>query len=87
MMQMTIFCLDFTQKTHEWINARGDQYDVLLLNFNYIDFNTSELLGTADHDAEELHNDPIKYAILHKIVNFGVYKLSSFPRRRRFRPG
>lgn len=69
---------DFTIKVHEWINACGNDYDVLLLNFKYIDFITGKLLGMPNHNAKELHGDALKYAINNKIVNFGVYKISSF---------
>jgi glycosyltransferase involved in cell wall biosynthesis len=69
---------DFTRLVHRWISRSGDRFDVLLLNFDYIDFNTKTHLGSADHNAAELHADPLRYAILHKIVNFGVYKRTSF---------
>lgn len=69
---------DFTQKVFIWIDAYGDQYDVLLLNFKYVDFETGQLLGTANHNRHEIHSDSLKYVIDHKIVNFGVYKQSSF---------
>lgn len=69
---------DFTTSVHKWINAHGDKYDVLLLNFRYVDFNTGASLGTANHDIAALHADPLKYAINHKIVNFGVYKREAF---------
>lgn len=69
---------DFTQKVHQWIKNHGEQYEVLLLNFEYIDFETRTVFGNANHNAEELHADPLKYAIDHKIVNFGVYKREAF---------
>ena len=68
---------DFTQKVFTWIATNGPQCDVLLLNFNYVDFKTGELLGTAAHDRDEIHRDALKYSINHKIVNFGVYKRRS----------
>lgn len=69
---------DFTTSVHKWINDFGDKYDILLLNFRYVDFTTGSSLGTANHDIAALHNDPLKYAIDHKIVNFGVYKRVTF---------
>ena len=69
---------DFTQQAHNWIDSNGNEYDVLVLNFNYADFETGRVLGTANHNATELHADALKYAISHKIVNFGVYKHNSF---------
>lgn len=69
---------DFTEKVHDWISKNGEQYEVLLLNFEYIDFETRTVFGNANHNARELHDDPLKYAIDHKIVNFGVYKREAF---------
>lgn len=69
---------EFTQLVHQWINNHGNEYDVLLLNFKYVDFESGQLLGMPKHDVEEMHKDAVKYAINNKIVNFGVYKLSSF---------
>jgi len=69
---------DFTERVHDWIGTCSKEYQVLLLNFNYIDFKTGTLLGTAGHNAEEMHSDALRYAITHKIVNFGVYERSAF---------
>lgn len=68
---------DFTAKVHEWLNRSGDNYDVLLLNYEYAD-EAGNVLGTGNYNADELHLDPLKYTIEHKIVNFGVYKRQSF---------
>jgi glycosyltransferase involved in cell wall biosynthesis len=69
---------NFTEKIHYRLKANTDKYDVLLLNFKYIDFETGNLLGTANHNVTELHTDALKYAISNKIVNFGVYKRQAF---------
>ncbi|MFA6087624.1 glycosyltransferase family 2 protein [Mucilaginibacter sp.] len=69
---------DFTEKVHKRLKANADKYDVLLLNFNYVDSETGNLLGTANHNITELHTDALKYAISNKIVNFGVYKRQAF---------
>jgi len=69
---------DFTEKVHNWLNTNAEKYDVLLLNFNYIDFETGDLLGAANYNAAELNTDALKYAISNKIVNFGVYKRQTF---------
>jgi len=69
---------NFTTLVHDWINNSDNAFDVLLLNFNYMDFATGELLGSGDYNVAELHADPLKYAISNKIVNFGVYKHSAF---------
>lgn len=69
---------NFTTKIYEWIEKYGDVFDVLLLNFNYVDFETKKILGKANHNIQELHSDPLRYSIANKIVNFGIYKKSSF---------
>jgi glycosyltransferase involved in cell wall biosynthesis len=69
---------NFTKLVHEWVEEKGNEFEVLLLNFNYTDFTTGELLGQANHNITQLHADPLKYAINNKIVNFGVYKRHAF---------
>ncbi|MES2062130.1 MAG: glycosyltransferase family 2 protein [Bacteroidota bacterium] len=69
---------NFTTSVHDWISNSGNAFDVLLLNFNYMDFASGELLGSGNYNIAELHADPLKYAISNKIVNFGVYKHSAF---------
>jgi glycosyltransferase involved in cell wall biosynthesis len=68
---------DFTTQVHQWIEKFGNIYDVLLLNFEYAE-ESGKVLGTANHNINELHADPLKYAIKNKIVNFGVYKRDAF---------
>jgi len=68
----------FSNLVYRWIAAYGNEYDVLILNFQYIDHQTGLKLGTGNHNATKLHEDVLKYAIENKIVNFGVYKKSSF---------
>ncbi|WEK19700.1 MAG: glycosyltransferase [Candidatus Pedobacter colombiensis] len=69
---------NFSTKVHQWINDYGNNYEVLLLNFKYIDAASGELLGSANYDIKALQEDPLKYAIKTKIVNFGVYKREAF---------
>lgn len=69
---------NFTKEVHHWINGSKDSCEVLILNFNYIDAVTGASLGNANHSAAALRADPLKYAIEHKLVNFGVYKRSGF---------
>ncbi|HWZ35899.1 MAG TPA: glycosyltransferase family A protein, partial [Mucilaginibacter sp.] len=69
---------DFTTKVHNWLSANQDHYDILVLNFNYVDVYSGEILGAANHDRKALREDPIRYAINNKIVNFGVYKRPEF---------
>ena len=69
---------NFTGELTKWIESFGNEYDVLMLNFKYVDKATNTLLGISDIIKDELRNDPIRYSILHKLVNFGLYKKSSF---------
>jgi glycosyltransferase involved in cell wall biosynthesis len=69
---------NFGKAVNNWIISHGNNYDVLLLSFNYFDASSGKLLATAVHDNDELHADALKYAINHKIVNFGVYKRLAF---------
>jgi len=69
---------NFTKLVTNWIENKGNDYEVLLLNFNYVDFDTKNFLGSANHDVSALHRDPVKYAIEHRIVNFGIYKRAAF---------
>lgn len=71
---------NFTSEVHGWIARSGDKIDVLLLNFEYIEFADKKFLGTASHDQVLLQEDPLRYVISNKTVNFGVYKKSSFLR-------
>jgi glycosyltransferase involved in cell wall biosynthesis len=68
---------NFGQEINNWISDHPE-YEVLLLNFNYIDHRTGVLLGRADHKRNELHRDALKYAINNKIVNFALYKRGAF---------
>jgi glycosyltransferase involved in cell wall biosynthesis len=67
-----------TKNIHEWLIANSDNFEVLLLNFRYVDFHSGRLIGMPNYNAEELRADPLKYTINHKIVNFGVYKREAF---------
>ena len=69
---------NFTIKTNKWINACGNDFDVLMLNYQYVDSVANKLLGTANLAKAKLREDPIRYSILNKLVNFGLYKTSTF---------
>lgn len=68
----------FTVDIHNWIDKNGNDYEVLVLNFSYVNAETGEAMGTASHNAKELHADALRYTINHRIVNFAVYKRSAF---------
>lgn len=69
---------NFTELVLEWIKTKGNMYEVLLLNFNYVDFETKQLLGRANHNLKALRHNPIKYTIEHRVVNFGIYNRTAF---------
>jgi glycosyltransferase involved in cell wall biosynthesis len=68
----------FVALVKNWMDRFGPDYQVLLLNFNYIDSESGNLLGTGGHQRDALRQDPLRYAILHKIVNFGIYQRTAF---------
>lgn len=70
--------INFTSEVRNWIAKQGNFYEVLLLNFKYIDAQSGQLLGTGNHHVKELHADALKYSIKNKIVNFGLYKRKIF---------
>ncbi|RYY07197.1 MAG: glycosyltransferase family 2 protein [Sphingobacteriaceae bacterium] len=69
---------NFTNLVTNWIETKGNIYEVLLLNFSYVDFETKQVLGSANHNIKALHQNPVKYSIEHRIVNFGVYNRIAF---------
>ena len=69
---------NFTKEVHNWIKNNNSVYKVLILNFKHIHFKTNVLLSEANHNIEAMHQDSLKYAIEHKIVNFGVYEKNAF---------
>ncbi|RYY07806.1 MAG: glycosyltransferase family 2 protein [Sphingobacteriaceae bacterium] len=69
---------NFTEFANTWIEKQGNNFEVLLLNFNYVDYQTKKLLGKGNYDVTALHQDPIKYTIDHRVVNFGIYQRKAF---------
>lgn len=69
---------DFTTLAYNWIKNNGTIYQVLLLNYKYIDAQSGKLLSLGNHNIKKLHEDPLKYSIQNKIVNFGVYNRKAF---------
>lgn len=70
---------NFTTVVHKWIDATVAP-DVILLNFEYRDKIKNNLLSMPNYDIQMLRDDVIKFCITHKVVNFGIYKKSSFIR-------
>jgi glycosyltransferase involved in cell wall biosynthesis len=52
--------------------------DVVLLNFEYRDFTTGELLGRPRYDRALLTRDPVAFVLSAKVPNFGLYRRRAF---------
>ncbi len=63
----------FTEEAHRWI-AAADCPDVVLMGFEYRDFETNELLATNVVDDCALSADPLAFAIAQKLPNSGIYR-------------
>lgn len=68
---------NFTSVANKWI-TKVNCADVVLLNFDYRDYVSKELLGQPSYDLKMMEHDPIQFTITHKLVNFGIYKRASF---------
>lgn len=69
---------NFTSLCHQWISKNKEQYEVLILNYRYIDYDTQQTLGLGNYNKKEMNSDSLKYAIENKIVNFGLYHTPAF---------
>ena len=64
---------NFSQVAEKWMKLPTSP-DTILLNYEYKDAETDILLGSPSYDLQMMVDDPIKFSITHKIVNFGLYK-------------
>jgi glycosyltransferase involved in cell wall biosynthesis len=55
-----------------------DAADVILLNFEYRDHSTDDLLGGPAYDVKLMRLNPTEFVLRHKVVNFGIYRKDSF---------
>jgi glycosyltransferase involved in cell wall biosynthesis len=69
---------NFTELVTSWIQKKENNCQVLLLNFEYIDFATKQFLGSANHNVQALQQNSVKYTIENRVVNFGVYQRKAF---------
>lgn len=69
---------NFTEIINTWIENQGENFEILLLNFEYVDYQTKVLLGKGNYNVTALHQDPVKYTIENRVVNFGVYQRKAF---------
>jgi glycosyltransferase involved in cell wall biosynthesis len=63
----------FTAEAHRCMTLPNPP-DVVIMGFEYRDFETNELLATGIVDDTALAEDPIGFSIRHKLPNFGIYK-------------
>lgn len=68
---------NFTEVAHEWIDKKNYP-DIILLNFEYKDSDTGEILATLNYDRSKLKEDAQRFVLEHKIVNFAICKRKSF---------
>jgi glycosyltransferase involved in cell wall biosynthesis len=68
---------NFVSLAHKWI--KDNRYDVVLFDYEYVDFETKELLAKRRFDREKLESDPKAYAILEQINAIcGLYRRSAY---------
>lgn len=68
---------NFTEVADKWVKLLNAP-DVVLLNYEYRDAQTRELINSTAYDLNMMKEDLVKFAITHKLVNFGLYKKESF---------
>lgn len=68
---------NFTEVAHKWMKKENAP-DILLLHYEYRDFQTDELLGEPHYNQEDLISDPVLCAIRDKMVNFALIKKGPF---------
>ena len=73
----------FTEEALHWID-QSDPPDVVVMGYEYRDHETKELLSVGLFDDVLLQVDPLKYSILNKIPNFGVYKKTALLKNKGF---
>jgi len=68
---------NFMQIATEWINS-DEKLDIILLNYEYRDFESGKTLGYANYCREALLKDKTKFVLTNKIVNFALINRKSF---------
>jgi glycosyltransferase involved in cell wall biosynthesis len=64
---------DFTAEAHHWMVMK-DAPQVVIMGYEYRDFQTKALMVTGLVDDTELAADPISFSIRNKLPNFGIYQ-------------
>lgn len=68
---------NFTKVAISRIGA-GNEPDILLMHYHYLDFETKNFLNEPSYNREALIKNPTKFCIENKIVNFAVIRKSAF---------
>jgi glycosyltransferase involved in cell wall biosynthesis len=69
----------FTREAQRWMRML-DAPDVVVMGYEWRDFETNELLAVGAVDDEAIQRDPISYTIEHMIPNFGLYRTERLKR-------
>lgn len=67
---------NFMEITSKWINSTT--VDIVLLNYEYKDFTSEKILGSANLNRKDLLLDRTKFVLTNKIVNFALINKKSF---------
>lgn len=68
---------NFSEVANKWIK-NSESADIVLLNFEYKDFETGEVLGYANFNRKQLLDDQAKFVLTHKLVNFALIRRTPF---------
>lgn len=66
----------FTKEAGRWMNM-VDSPDVVIMGFEFRNYETKNLIGISLVDDRELSRDPVRFSIEHKLPNFGIYQRAS----------
>lgn len=69
---------NFTSIAHRWLEKKN--LDIILLNYEYREYETGEFLSSPSYNRLKLIEDPCLFFLENKIVNFAICKRESFLR-------
>jgi glycosyltransferase involved in cell wall biosynthesis len=72
-----IMLTNFTETIQKWM-LKETSPDIVLIPYQCIDNFSDKFLYEVKYDAEDLKNDPVRFTIKEKIVNFELIKKESF---------
>ena len=68
---------NFVEIAKKWISIEKN-LDIVLLNFEYRDFETNKTLSFGNYNREALLSDNTKFVVEHKLVNFALIRKQPF---------